>query len=100
VCLALHLYQEQFVFYASNAIEPGAVEPFQTRVQEMLTEDIDTLYMRQLERNVAAESPSESHLGLLTIAHDYDAHLAWKFETIKHEHADIIVVTTMVKLDI
>ena len=48
----------------------------------------------------ATEGPSESHLGLLTIAHDYDAHLAWKFETIKHEHADIPVVTTMVQLDI
>lgn len=100
VCLALHLYQDQFVFYASNAIAPDAIKPFQARIQKLLTEDIDTLYMRQLERNVAAEGPSESHLGLLTIAHDYDAHLAWKFETIKHEHVDVIVVTTRVQLDI
>jgi hypothetical protein len=100
VCLALHLHQDEFIFYASNAIDPGAVEPFQARIQEILTEDIGTLYMRQLEQNVAAEGPSESHLGLLTIAHDYDAHMAWKFETIKHEHVDAIIVTTMVHLDI
>jgi hypothetical protein len=100
VCLALHLYQDQFDFYASNAIDPDAIELFQARIQALLTEDIDMLYMRQLEQNVAAEGPSESHLGLLTIAHDYDARLAWKFETIKHEHEDITVVTTMVQLDI
>jgi hypothetical protein len=100
VCLALHLYQDQFNFYASNAIDPITVESFQARIQELLTKDIDTLYRRQLEQNVATEEPYESHLGLLTIAHDYDARLAWKFETIKHEHADVIVVTTMVQLDI
>jgi len=100
VGLALYLYQDQFRFYASNAIDPDAVEPFQARIQALLTEDIDALYMQQLEENVAPEGPTKSNLGLLTIAHDYDARLAWKFVTVAHEGVDVTVVTTMVALGV
>jgi hypothetical protein len=98
--LALYLHQDEFRFYASNAIDPEAIEPFQARIRELLTEDIDMLYMRQLERNVTDENRTESQLGLLTIIHDYDAHVAWKFETLSHETAEITLVNTMVRLAI
>ena len=100
VCLALYLYDAEFRFYASNAIDPQAVQPFQARIRRLLTEDIETLYMQQLEENVATPDSTESNLGLLTMIHDYGANLAWKFETISHEGSEIILMTTMARLTI
>jgi len=100
VGLALYLYKDEFRFYASNPIDSQAVGPFQARIQGLLTEDIDALYMRQLKQNVTETGRTESNLGLLTIAHDYRARLAWRFETIEHDGAEITLVTTLVQLKI
>jgi hypothetical protein len=100
VRLALYLYDAEFRFYAGNAIDPRAIRPFQTRIRRLLTEDIEALYMQQLEENVANPDSTESNLGLLTMIHDYGASLAWKFETTSQEGAEIIVMTTMARLTI
>ncbi|MBN1218905.1 MAG: ATP-binding protein [Anaerolineae bacterium] len=92
VSLGLYLYQDEFKFYASNAIDPAAVADFQRRIQTLLTEDTQELYLQQVERNAAGDSAG-SHLGLLTMINDYGANLAWKFEGV-----EIIMVTTMVQL--
>jgi hypothetical protein len=57
------------------------------------------LYIRQIEQNAGGADGIESHLGFLTMLNDYQARLAWKFETIQQE-PEIILVTTMVELDI
>jgi hypothetical protein len=100
VGLALYLYLDEFRFCASNAIDPQAIKGFQERIQKLLNEDIETLYWQQVKTNVADEGRGESTLGLLTMRYDYDALLAWKFESLEHEGADITVVTTMVRLKI
>jgi hypothetical protein len=96
VSLGLYLFQDEFKFYASNAIAPDAIDPLQTRIQALLTEDPQLLYMEQVEKNAAGES-SGSQLGLLTMVNDYQARLGWKFET-SAMAPDVIVVTTMVRL--
>jgi hypothetical protein len=98
VGLALYLFKDEFRFYAKNAIDPKSIEPFQARIQELLTSDMDSLYIQQVERNVTEEGQRESHLGLLTMARDYDGRLAWKFETLSGERTEFTVVTTMVRL--
>jgi len=96
VDLGLYLYQNEFRFYASNAVDPHNVEAFQQRLQTLLSGDVQALYLEQVERNVAEERPG-SGLGLLTMINDYDAHLAWKFEALALE-PPYILVTTMVRL--
>jgi hypothetical protein len=96
VDLGLYLYQDEFRFYASNAVDPKNVDVFQQRIQELLTGNPQELYLEQVERNVAEERTG-SGLGLLTMMNDYEARLAWKFKAIALEPA-FIVVTTMVKL--
>ena len=98
VGLGLYLYQDEFRFYASNAVDPKQVDEFQHRIKLLLTEDIQELYLAQIERNVAEEG-NGSQLGLLTMINDYGATIAWKFEAIALEPA-FIVVTTMVRLQV
>ena len=98
VGLALYLFKDEFRFYAKNAIDPEWIEPFQARIQQLLSSDMDDLYIQQVERNVTEEGQRESHLGLLTMARDYGGRLAWKFETLSGERAEFTVVTTMVRL--
>jgi hypothetical protein len=98
VSLGLYLYQNEFKFYASNAIAPNAIEDFQRRIDALLTKDSQQLYLEQVEKNAAGES-SGSHLGLLTMVNDYQARLGWKFET-SSQAPDVVVVTTMVHLNL
>lgn len=98
VSLGLYLYQNEFKLYASNAIAPDEIEGFKTRIQALLTEDPQQLYLEQVEKNASGES-SGSHLGLLTMVNDYEACLGWKFETNPLD-SDVVVVTTMVRLNL
>lgn len=97
VSLGLYLHQDGFRFYARNAIDPQTTTAFQARIHDLLTQDPAKAYIQQLERN-ARTGDSSSHLGLLTMIHDYNARLAWKFETLEHEGAELTLVTTMVSL--
>lgn len=96
VGLGLYLYENEFRFYASNAVDPKVIDSFQQRIQTLLAGDPQTLYLEQVEQNVA-EDREGSGLGLLTMMNDYDARLAWKFEALALEPA-YIVVTTMAQL--
>jgi hypothetical protein len=98
VGLGLYLYENEFRFYSSNAVDPKEIDDFQQRIETLLTEDTQKLYVEQVERNVSEDRPG-SGLGLLTMVNDYGARLAWKFEAIALEPA-FIVVTTMVQLDL
>jgi hypothetical protein len=99
VDLKLCLFEDEFRFYSSNAIAPQAVEAFQTRIQKLLSGDPQELYIRQVELNAQSESKSGSQLGLLTLLNDYQAQLAWRFES-KPQQPDVVVVTTMVQVDL
>ncbi len=97
VSLGLYLYQDAFRFYAGNAIDPQTLDEFRNFVQQLLTRDLDELYIQQVKHNVEDESGDSSRLGLLMMLNDYDARLAWKFEPASQD-SDVIVVTTMVQL--
>lgn len=97
VNIGLHLHQNEMFFYVTNTVDPAIVAEFQAFIHQILTEDPDELYMKQLEAN-ANEDDIESdgsHLGFLTMINDYHAEIAWKFT---HNELAMLTVTTMVRL--
>jgi hypothetical protein len=113
VGIGLHLEQDVVRFYVTNCVNPSQLNGFEYFIQEILSEDPDDLYLRQLEKNAAEENESDSGLGFLTMINDYDAKLAWKFETVQEvpqlesevgqlesEVGKLVSVTTMVQLTI
>jgi len=91
----LHMEQQELRFYVTNVIDPAVMASFQTFIQRILTEDLDAMYLAQMEKSVATNNP-ESGLGYLTMVLDYDARIAWKFE----RKGDLDVITTFVALPV
>lgn len=87
----------QIVLYVTNSVRPEQVTEFQDFIQELLTEDPEELFIRQMEIN--AENPEDmgSKLGFLTMINDYCALLGWKFDRLDD---GVILVTTMVQLSV
>jgi hypothetical protein len=98
ITVEFYISDQELRFHITNSIDPQKIEPFRQYIQQLLSlEDLDTLYLQQLERNAAIDS-TESRLGLLTVLHNYRAELAWEFET-DRESPEIIMLTTMARLD-
>lgn len=85
--------------FATNSISIENAQKFEAFIQELLTEDPNELYIRQVEHSAADENNEASGLGLLTMLNDYQAKLGWKFEVIS-EQPKIILVTTMAQVQV
>ena len=94
ISIALYLGDDTLKVYVSNHLEPGRAEKFRNVIQMLLTEDAESLYIRQIENIGEDETDTESGLGLLTMLNDYDVELAWRFETVS-ERPERILTTTM-----
>jgi hypothetical protein len=99
VNLELSLHADALRFYASNAIDPQAIEPFQAWIRRLLYKDPADLYREKMKRMGADKTDGRSRLGLLSLLNDYGARLAWKFERDAHD-PQLVLVTTMVQVDI
>ena len=84
VTIQMELLQDMILFYVSNFINPENVESFQDKINQILTEDPNELFMGQLMNNEDDEKGADSGLGYLTMINDWNAKLAWKFE----QHGD------------
>lgn len=93
ISMTLHLCPHELFFYISNCVDAQAGEKFQKYINILLTENIEELYLKQLESNALDETHTISQMGLLTILHDYHAKLAWKFETIQDRVSYQLVIT-------
>ncbi len=93
--IGLYMINGELRFYVTNSVNPDKLDEFQDFIQTILTEDLNELYLHQMEKN-AEEDSTESRMGFLTLILDYEALIAWKFEKDKDTH----VVTTMVCLPI
>lgn len=98
VQLYLGLKRHQIQFYITNNIDPVAVKPWQYEINRLLTEDTHELFMEQLMNNEAKEN-SDSGLGYLSMINDWNAKLAWKFESAE-DATNTQKVTVMVQLPI
>lgn len=86
------------ILITTNSLSRQAVPSFQAFIREVLTMDLDELYIRQVERS-ASDDNEASGLGFITMKNDYAAELGWKFEE-ANEEEDAIAVTTMVQIQV
>ena len=97
VSIEMFLRADEVSLYSVNSTDPAKIDDFQKFLGRLQTEDRDTLYLEQLERNAADDSDGSSGLGFLTILNDYGATMAWKFID-QDQEPDGVSVTTMVRL--
>jgi hypothetical protein len=92
--IKLVLDADTIQFSESNATTTENGRAFKAFVTELASADLAELYVTQLER--AAETGG-SGLGLITMANDYGAELAWKFDDLGD---GAMRVTTQVRIAI
>lgn len=97
VSIEMILEADAICLYTKNTFDQKMIEPFQSFIQRILTEDPNELYLEQLERNAETDNDDSSGLGFLTILNDYGANLAWKFVDKSSDETDVSV-TTMVQM--
>ncbi len=90
------LQQQQVLLYVTNYIDSATVESWQYKLNSLLTGDTHKLFMQQLIKNDKAEN-IDSGLGYLTIINDWNARLAWKFETVIKDDK-VQKITVMAKI--
>lgn len=76
----MKLKQDQVQFYITNSMDPSVVESWQHTLNRLLTEDTHELFIEQIMKNEDEEGAS-SGLGYLSMINDWNAKLAWKFES-------------------
>lgn len=98
VCISLYLQEERIVFQVVNYIGLEQAEKFGDFIRQVLAvDDIDALYMQQLEK--AAMGAEESNMGILTMMNDYGVRFGWKFKSPPEEPA-LVRVDVLACLDI
>lgn len=85
---------EVFMIRVRNEIDIDTSARFQVLLTRMLSGEPGELLIRQIEEN-AASNATGSGLGLLTLLADYNARMAWEFET---SSRDRIRLTTTASL--
>ena len=93
ILIQLQLEGDRIIFSETNTVSAGHAERFRAHVAVLAASDPAEAYMRQLESG----GQGGSGLGLVTMAHDYGARLAWRFEAVGN---DAVTVTTQVQLAI
>ena len=93
--IGLYMVNGELRFYVTNSVSPDKIHDFQVFIQKILSEDLNEMYLTQMEKS-AEEGSTESRMGFITMMLDYETPIAWKFE--KEDNVD--VVTTMVRLPI
>lgn len=99
VTFTVHIDGTTIRFYVRNRIDEPQIAPFQTLIAELLNGDVSEMYFARLEANIDNDSESSSGLGYLSIMNDYDADIAWKFESSNDTHEPAFV-TTMIEINV
>jgi hypothetical protein len=85
------------IIFTKNTINKQKVAKFADFIQELLSGDLNELYVQQVEKAAADEDNQTSGLGLLTIVNDYAASLGWKFDY-GLDNSEDVIVTTMAQI--
>ncbi len=97
ISIALHLYEQEIIFRATNYAHQQSVEKYQHFIQTFLSSDLEEFYTSQLEKTALGNG--ESSMGILTMSNDYEAKFGWMFQ-VYESRPDIVQVTVMASLDI
>ncbi len=88
---------DHLILRTINSVAPENIAGFQVFIQELLTCEPKTLYVRQIKQAKAKNNTTTSRLGLLMMIKNYGVKLSWKFETVQQD-PEMINVTTMLRL--
>ncbi|MGB0682604.1 MAG: DUF6272 family protein [Magnetovibrionaceae bacterium] len=93
ICIQLLLEEDGIFFQLTNSMIRARAEQFRGFVDELISTDLEELYVRSLEGGFG--ELEGAGLGFVTMINDYGAELAWSF----HEAAnDIVTVETQVRV--
>lgn len=81
ISISLYLYEQQIIFHVTNHTNQTLATKYQHFIQEVLSADLDTYYMQQLEKTAMGEGGSS--MGILTMMNDYAARFGWKFQAVE-----------------
>ena len=96
--ITFHLHVDKVVFHIANSIADEKLAAFSTFIKKFVgADDLNDLYLKQMEANAEDEGSKHSGLGFLSMACDYGAKIGWRFETIEAE-SSVTIVTTSVSL--
>ncbi|HAC63648.1 MAG TPA: ATP-binding protein [Cyanothece sp. UBA12306] len=93
----IRLLENTVVLFSSNCVSSETWLKFKTIINNLITCDLEELYVAQLEKLAEDENSKASGLGLITIMNDYGATLGWKIEK-DQETNDLITINTIAKL--
>ncbi len=97
ISIGLFLYEREIIFDVINYSNRTIADSYRQFIEKLLQHDIEEIYMEHLER--AAAGDSGSHMGVLTMIHDYSARFGWQFRTL-NTHRDIIEVEVIAQLTV
>ncbi|ACK67707.1 conserved hypothetical protein [Rippkaea orientalis PCC 8801] len=95
----IRLLEDTVVLFSSNCVSLETWLKFQPIVNDLITCDLEELYVTQLEKLAEDDESRASGLGLITIMNDYGATLGWKIDKTQ-EKDDLITINTMAQLKI
>ncbi|GAB4211138.1 MAG: DUF6272 family protein [Synechococcales cyanobacterium] len=96
ITITLFLLSDRLVFRTTNAVSQAQVPGYQKVIQTLLNHDPEELYFQQLEHNFS-QPALQSGMGFLTMMHDYQAQLGWRFLPLLQQPQQV-EVSTMVQL--
>lgn len=103
VIFGIHFIQQHdsgivAAIFATNTIQSEKIISFEAFIDRLLNEDLEDLYVEQVERSLEDDS-NASGLGLISMIKDYGATLGWKMTDSRAGH-DFLTITTMAKVKV
>lgn len=96
VFMFVYLYDDYIRVYVKNCTLDESVVGLKAFIDRLQKSDPQEMYMQQLEAASEDESMNTSGMGLLSIMHDYEAKIGWRFEK---DEKNLPVITTMIQID-
>lgn len=94
---AAWVQEDRMVFQLTNQITPDGQAPFVALIEQLLTSDLDELYIQRLEESAESDA-SGSGLGYLTLMKDYGIRFGFRFRPL-NEHSIAVGVQAHVALE-
>ncbi len=101
IVFGIHFIPEQEItaaIFATNTVGLDQLAVFEAFIAELLTEDLEDLYVRQVEKSLEEDS-NASGLGLISMIKDYGATLGWKITDSK-AGSQFVTLTTMARVKV
>jgi hypothetical protein len=97
ISITLYLYEQEIIFQVINYASVKTAEEYQQFVRDLLADDFEVFYTRQLEKT--ALGLSQSSMGILTLINDYGVVLGWRFQPLE-QNPEVVRVQVHARLQV